>query len=252
MSLYSLRSWFLFDEKFANIAHLLTNCQHIQFWSSSFRAFDRYCNNIAISFAMNKSRLLYQRGTYNGGLQKHEAGQTFRPWRHQMTVRSLSDNVCVCVCSVLAPSLNVTETWSARDIQRKRKRSPRMSCLSLQLAQTIQPLIGFAVLCVPISNPACVFCVFLWCFRTCFNVALLDFPFFFSSLGFVGLNVHAWSGSRTNAQNCEEPTGWTALPQNAKPIICKMKVEKKKIKGGKKIRRKEGGKKKCVRGREGL
>lgn len=74
----------------------------------------------------------------------------------------------------------------------KKEKSPRKSCLSLQLAQTIQPFIGFVVLCVLISKQACVFVFILDALlKLCavFNVAVWDF--FFSPLAvLVWISMH--------------------------------------------------------------
>lgn len=68
---------------------------------------------------------------------------------------------------------------------------------------------------------------------TWFSAAVWDF-YFFPLLNVFFLDFHAWSGSRTNAQSCEEPTRVNCPSQNTKPIICKTaefwrKKKKKRI-----------------------
>lgn len=111
----------------------------------------------------------------------------------------------------------------------KKEKSPRKSCLSLQLAQTIQPFIGFVVLCVLISKQACVFVFILDALlKLCavFNVAVWDF-FFPPWLCWFEFLCMEWQQDkctelwRTNRVNCPS--------QNAKPIIRKMtELQKKK------------------------
>lgn len=151
-------------------------------------------------------------------------------------VRSLSDILCMCVCVCawcvygfmggFGSGLISECHWnliSQRHSEKKQK-SPRKSCLSLQLAQTIQPFIGSAVLCVPTSKQACVFCSL--CVTLCSSFALGSlllseiFFFFFPRLCWFKFLRMDWQQDkctelwRTNRVRCPS--------QNAKPVICKM------------------------------
>lgn len=109
-------------------------------------------------------------------------------------------HLCAFIC-VLSSGFISECHWNLisyiyKDIQK----SPGKA-VSLKLTQTIQPFIGIAFL---------TSIVLFVMFHTSFIVAvwgflLLDVLSFFY--------FHAWSGSGTNAQNCEDPTAWTALPK---------------------------------------
>lgn len=170
-------------------------------------------------------------------------GRTAKYWVEQGIERTsvtqlllfmyLSDNLvcmqmcaCACVWVLLCKrsSGSMFEChWNliSQRHSEKEKRSLRKSWLSLQLAWTIQPLYWLSCsMCPDIQTSICV-CEMFWSSSALGSVMLSEIFFFFTLLDVFFLDFHAWSGSRTNAQSCEEPTRVNCPSQNTKPIICK-------------------------------